>query len=106
MKEVLLTKRIKARSLMKYVFIGYFAIFYPFIQLAAFFSESDAVSFTWNEEPLYGWEAILSAPLFGIMMAGMLTLMTWAALGVGIRLYAKFSIVSISYFPVTNNDDL
>ncbi len=104
MEQELEVKKIKTRGLFKYCFVGIFTIFYPFIQLAAIFSESDAVSYTFNDEPLYGWEAILSAPLFAFFFALMFSLFIWVMLGVGVRVWSKFKPIKITYVAIDSND--
>ena len=102
MEQEIEVKRIKTRSLFKYCFVGTFTVLYPIIQLAAFFSESDSVTFTFNDQPLYGWEAILSAPLFALVFAFMFSLFIWVMLSVGIRVYSKFATLKIEYIPLSN----
>ena len=102
MEQEIEVKRIKTRSLFKYCFVGIFTVFYPFIQLSAIFSDSDAVTYTFNDQPLYGWTAILSAPFFALFFALMFSLFTWVMLGVGTRVWAKFSSLKIRYFPLNN----
>ncbi len=103
MEHEIVVKRIKTRSLFKYCFVGIFTVFYPFIQLMAIFSDSDSVSFTFNGQPLYGWTAILSAPRFALLYALIFSIFIWVMLGVGTRVWAKFSSLKIQYFPLTDD---
>ena len=104
MEQKLKVKRIRTRGLFKYCFVGIFTIFYPFLQLLAMFSESDAVTYTFNGKPLYGWEAILSAPLLAFFFALVFSLFLWGMLGVGVRVWSKFKPITITYVPLDSND--
>lgn len=64
----------------------------------SFFSEEENVSFSMNGTQLYGWDAIIFAPIFSIIFSLILTLYFWIVLGIGLRIYSKFSTIKIKYF--------
>lgn len=99
MSKTIVIRRLRAGSLLKLIFIGNLGFLLPFTALMGILALFGASTITWNEQPLTGLPALLSAPVLGLFLAAFFSAFAWVSMFLGLWLYAQFRPLSLEYFP-------
>ena len=91
--------RISTGSVFKLVGMGLLFSLFPFVLLMGVLAAFGYKTLHWNQEPVTGLGALLAAPLMGIFMVGVFTMMMGTFISFGIWVYSWMGPFTISFRP-------
>lgn len=92
-------KKLSVGTVFKLVGVGLLFSFVPFTILMGCMAALGMDTLFWNNQPLHGWVAIVSAPFIGLFLTAAFTLLIGSAATFGLWVYSLLGSISIAYKP-------
>lgn len=98
--QKLIIKKLGVSTVYKIVFVGFSCILVPFFFICGVLAMFGQATLKWNENLLFGINALVAGPFMGFFAAIAMTLMVGSVMALGLWVFSRFRSLEIDIEPV------